>query len=146
MTTLHESNHTGEFLLSEANGNRSRDTAVINATSGKLVSGTIMAVLTAANAGTVTAAAGNTGNGIFGAVTVDSEAVTGTYSVAITEAAAGAGVFSVTDPTGSVVGSGEVAVAFDAGGLSFTIAAGATAFVLGDSWRTEERLVGDGCV
>lgn len=134
MTTLHESNHTGEFLLSEANGNRSRDTAVINATAGKLVSGTILAVLTAANAGTVTAVPGNTGNGTFGSVTVDSEAITGTYSVVITEAAAGAGVFTVTDPTGSVVGSGEVAVAFAAGGLSFTIAAGATDFAEGDGW------------
>lgn len=134
MTILQERNHTGEFLLSEANGNRSRDVGTVNATAGRLDSGTVMAILTSANAGVVTADAGNTGNGVFGAVTVGNDAITGTYVVEITEAAAEGGTFSVTDPNGDAVGTGEVGVAFSAGGLSFTIADGATDFVVGDKW------------
>lgn len=134
MTILQERNHTGEFLLSEANGNRSRDVGTVNATAGRLDSGTVMAILTSANAGVVTADAGNTGNGVFGAVTVGNDAITGTYVVEITEAAAEGGTFSVTDPNGDAVGTGEVGVAFSAGGLSFTLADGATDFVVGDKW------------
>lgn len=134
MTILQERNHTGEFLLSEANGNRSRDVGTVNATAGRLDSGTVMAILTSANAGVVTADAGNTGNGVFGAVTVGNDAITGTYAVEITEAAAEGGTFIVTDPNGDVVGTGDVGVAFSAGGLSFTLADGATDFVVGDKW------------
>lgn len=134
MTILQERNHTGEFLLSEANGNRSRDVGTVNATAGRLDSGTVMAILTSANAGVVTADAGNTGNGVFGAVTVGNDAITGTYVVEITEAAAEGGTFAVLDPNGDAVGTGEVGVAFSAGGLSFTLADGATDFVVGDKW------------
>lgn len=134
MTILVEKNHTAEFLLSEANGYRSREVVTINATAGKLEAGTLLAAITSANAGVVTADGGNTGNGAFGTVTVGNDAITGTYGVEITEAESDGGVFEVTDPFGNSVGGGEVGVMFEGGGLSFTIADGATDFVKGDKW------------
>jgi hypothetical protein len=123
-----------DFLLSEANGQLSRENVTINAGAGQLAAGTLISKLTAANAATVTAKVGNTGNGAFGAVTVGNDAITGTYQVAITVAAAGAGTFSVTDPNGNHVGDGQVGAAFAAGGLAFTVADGAADFVVGDAW------------
>jgi hypothetical protein len=49
------------------------------------------------------------------------------------EPAAGAGKFSVEDPSGVTIGVATVAVAFD-GEIKFTIADGATDFVAGDSF------------
>lgn len=123
---------TGEFLLSEANGERSREAVRINAGAGKLVAGTLLAKITAANAGVATADGGNTGNGTMGTVTVGNDALTGTYVLTITAAAANAGTFSVVDPFGAVVGTGTVAVEFSAGGLSFTLADGSTDFAVDD--------------
>ena len=133
MTILESKPRTAEFLLSEGNGEISREVITINASAGKLAAGTVLAKITSANAGIVTAGT-NTGNGTFGAVAVGNTAITGTYSVVITEAAAGAGAFSVTDPLGDVIGTGTVAVAFSAGGISFTIADGSNDFIVGDSW------------
>lgn len=133
MTILQSTSRTAAFLLSEGNGEISREVVVINATAGKLAAGTLLAKITAANAGVVTAGT-NTGNGTFGAVTVGNTAITGAYKVAITAAVAGAGDFSVTDPLGDVIGNGSVATAFSAGGIGFTIADGSTDFAVGDSW------------
>lgn len=47
MTTLTEGRHTAEFLLSEANGNRSRDHAKIASGAGKLVPGQVLGKITA---------------------------------------------------------------------------------------------------
>ncbi|HBP5990404.1 TPA: head decoration protein, partial [Pseudomonas aeruginosa] len=75
MTIKTEGVHAGEFLLSEANGSRSRENIVITAGSGRLVAGTLIAPITAANALTATAAAGNTGDGTVGATVVTSAAI-----------------------------------------------------------------------
>ncbi len=134
MPILQERNHTAEFLLSEANGYRSREVVTVNATAGNLVSGTLMADLSSANAGTATADGGNTGDGTVSSVTVGNDAITGTYVVEITEAVDDAGNFSVTDPFGSPVGTGAVGDEFSAGGLTFTISDGSTDFAVGDKW------------
>ncbi|WP_228770478.1 head decoration protein [Pseudomonas aeruginosa] len=47
MTIKTEGVHAGEFLLSEANGSRSRENIVITAGSGRLVAGTLIAPITA---------------------------------------------------------------------------------------------------
>lgn len=76
--------------------------------------------------------AGNTGNG---ALSLDpltpalSGAQLGTYTVAFTSATA----FAVADPGANPIGSGAVGTPF-ATQLAFTIAAGGTAFVSGDSF------------
>lgn len=89
----------------------------------------------------VTATAGtNTGNGAIGTVTATGKAQRGTYTIRINKAASNAGDFTVTDPSGAVIGFGTVAVAFS-NQIAFTLADGATDFVVGDSFSVE--VVGD---
>lgn len=126
--------YTGEFLLSEANGSRSREEVVIAAGSGILKAGTLIALITAANALTPVADAGNTGNGTIGSVTVTSAAISGAYLLTISEAAENGGKFELADPTGAQVGEGTVGQAFTGGGLTFTLSDGATDFAEGDSF------------
>lgn len=134
MTIKTEGVYAGEFLLSEANGTRSREEVVIAAGSGILMSGTLIALITAANALTPTAGAGNTGNGTVGSVTVTSAAITGDYLLTITEAAANGGKFDLVDPTGARVGSGTVGQPFTGGGLTFTLSDGSTDFAVADTF------------
>lgn len=89
-------------------------------------------VVTAATA--VAAAGTNTGNGVMGAVTAAGLAQEGVYQLRLTKAVANAGDFEVIDPRGVLVGVGSVGVAYNAGGLSFTLADGATDFVVGDTF------------
>lgn len=126
--------YTGEFLLSEANGSRSREEVVIAAGSGILKAGTLIALITAANALTPVAKAGNVGNGTIASVTVTSAAASGAYNLTITEAAANAGKFELVGPNGSMVGEGSVGQAFTGGGLTFTLGDGATDFAVGDGF------------
>lgn len=134
MTIKIEGVHAGEFLLSEANGTRSREEVVISAGNGKVAAGTLIAKITAANAAVPTAKAGNVGNGVLGAITVGSPAITGTYVLAMTAISSNGGAFSLVDPTGREVGAGTVGVAFTGGGLTFTLADGAVDFAVNDGF------------
>lgn len=96
--------------------------------------GTALGKTLTGGAGVATAGGSNTGDGAMGAITVGGTAQTGTYTLVIVKAAANAGDFVLKDPEGDVVGYGTVAVAFSAGGLSFTLADGAADFVVGDSF------------
>jgi len=102
--------------------------------------GTVLGKYFVATSVTPTAAAGNTGNGSIGTVTITGKAKRGTYTVTIIKAATNAGDFTVSDPSGAVIGNGTVAVAYS-NQLAFTLADGATDFVVGDSWTVE--VVGD---
>lgn len=87
----------------------------------------------APGAPTISSAAGgtNTGNGTMGSLSVAGYAAkVGVYTVEFDDATH----FVMTDPTGAEVGHGTTGVAFKAGGLGFTITAGGTAFVPGDSF------------
>lgn len=84
--------------------------------------------------GAAVAGSGNTGNGAMGAITVSAGAKKGVYRLVIVEPATNAGVFAVYDPDGVFVDNGNVAAAFSAGGLAFTLADGATDFAAGDSF------------
>jgi hypothetical protein len=86
-----------------------------------------------ATAGTIAgaAAAGNTGNGTIGSLSVGGRAKEGVYVATIIEPATNLGNFIVEDPDGVNVGSGVVGTAF-AGPVNFTISDGATDFVAGD--------------
>lgn len=131
MTAFTEGNHAGEHMVSEACGHRSRE--VITILSGEnLVAGTVLGKVR----GAVTSAAlgTNTGNGVMGAITAGAGALEGAYKLTIIEPAANAGNFIVENPLGAIIGHGTVAVAFAAGGLSFTLADGATDFAAGDSF------------
>lgn len=108
------------------------DTALITG-GADLVRGSVLGVVvTAATA--VAAAGANTGNGVMGAVTASGIVQEGVYQLKVTKTVANAGDFEVIDPRGAVIGVGSVAAAFNAGGLAFTLADGATDFVAGDSF------------
>ncbi len=134
MTILTEKQHTEAFLISEAPGTRSREEITILAGSGSarvLTAGMVLGRVVAGTAAAV-ADASNTGDGVMGMITVSGSAKDGAYTLTITELAANAGVFEVRDPDGLLVETGDVAAAFSAGGLAFTLADGATDFAAGD--------------
>ena len=133
MTTFTETlPHAGGFVVSEANGHRSRD-AITVASGNNLGAGTVLGQITKGAAAAV-AGGGNTGNGTMGAIVVGALALVGDYVLTITAAAANGGDFEVKDPQGDVVGTGSVGAAFDGGGLGFTLADGSTDFAVGDTF------------
>ncbi|WJN74372.1 MULTISPECIES: head decoration protein [Burkholderia cepacia complex] len=92
---------------------------------------TLTTTATPGNPSISSAAGTNTGNGAIGSLSVQGYAAkVGVYSVEFDDATH----FIVSDPAGAEVGHGTTGVAFKAGGLSFTITAGGTAFVPGDSF------------
>lgn len=121
--------HAGGFLISEANGDLSRE--VVTLDTGDLTAGTVLGKITV-GAASATAVAGNTGNGTVGTITVSAGAKPGIYKLTIIEPGTNVGAFMVEDPDGITIGNGDVAAAFAAGGLSFTLADGSTDFAAGD--------------
>jgi|GEM_PF-1040787 len=100
----------------------------------KVVSGQVLgAVATGAQTVTVTAKAGNTGNGAIASATADPKVPEGRWEVLIIEAAANAGKFEVRNPRGKLDGSGNVGAAYN-GGINFTWADGATDMAAGDAY------------
>ena len=96
--------------------------------------GTVLGRYLVDGSATSAANAGNTGTGTMGTVTVGALAKKGIYNLRVVATSSGAGTFVVTDPDGKYVGQGTVAVAFNAGGLSFTLADGTPDFALGDGF------------
>lgn len=139
MATLTETRQTGGFIVSEADGSRSRK--AITVLSGQTlgageVCGAVKFALAAAPNPTVS----GTGNGTMTLVRMNSQAQTGTYVVECTEAVTNGGVFSVTAPDGTAlpdltltVGSGA-ATAYKSEHLDFTITDGSTDFAEGDTF------------
>ena len=77
------------------------------------------------------AAGANTGNGTFGAITVYETTPVGSFFVLFSAAT----VFAVYRPDGTKLSTaGATGAAFRDGGLAFTITAGGTPFVAGDSF------------
>ena len=133
MTTLTESPHAAGFLLSEAEGHRSRDNGVL--ISGQnLQAGAVLGKIFRGAA--TTSGAGNTGNGT---ITMDAVnpvrqgAKVGDYKATCITAAANGGTFRVEDPDGYVLGDVAVAGTFD-DDIKFVIADGAADFIVGDKF------------
>lgn len=123
----------GEFIWSEAEGERSRDNITIAASAGLIPAGRMVGAVTP----TSTSAAksgGNTGNGTMGAITTTIGTRPGVWTVRITVAALNAGTFELRDPGGILQATGTVAVAFNQAGLAFTLADGTTDFIVGDGF------------
>ncbi|GBQ92108.1 phage protein Gp19 [Acetobacter nitrogenifigens DSM 23921 = NBRC 105050] len=130
---LNENFYSGAFIVREANGFLSRDQGeVVNATDENVTfqGGLVVASATAATADLIVTET-NTGNGTLGSVATTSSTSPSNYSVLMTSDTA----FSVTDAKENVIGTGVVGTAFTGtNGLGFTITAGTTAFVEGDSF------------
>ncbi len=95
---------------------------------GTLKRGTVLGQTTA---NPIEAAPGaNTGNGTIGSLNITSGYLVGTYNALATSAT----LFAVTDPEGNSLGNATVGSLFSGGGIAFTLTAGGTAFVAGDSF------------
>ncbi|MEP6587144.1 MAG: head decoration protein [Polaromonas sp.] len=116
-------------IISEADGQRSRENIVVTQTGTALASGTVLTKIDT-GAATAAATAGNTGNPTFGAITAGVAAVPGAYKLTFTAATK----FDVEDPDGIKIGTGTTGVAFSKSGLGFTLTAGGTAAVAGDEF------------
>ncbi|MBU8540821.1 head decoration protein [Falsiroseomonas tokyonensis] len=131
-SVISEPVRAGEFLVSEANGYRSREAIIIANTTGAEVTFGAGLVLAQRAVGAATSAAksgGNTGNATMSAVTVGPGAKVGVYTVRMTAATA----FTVRDPDGFMIGTGATGVAF-ADDIVFTMTAGGTPMVAGDGF------------
>ena len=118
----------GAYVVSEDNGSRSREVAVI--TGGvDLPAGTVLGQVTVGTTATVAAQGTNTGGGSVGAVAVGA-AQAGAYTLRMESATR----FIVEDPGGVQVGQGATGTPFTGGGLSFTVTVGSPAFAAGDSF------------
>lgn len=126
-----EGMHTGEFVLQTAPGDISYENVLV-ASGEVLQPGTVIGFTTAAVA--AVAGSANVGNGAVTVSAIGAGARVGNYSAVCTAAAANAGTFAVTGPDGASLGNATVAVAFTAGGITMTIADGATDFAVGDTF------------
>lgn len=134
MPTLNETNHAGGFILSEANGNRSRRNGKLNA-GQSLQAATVLGILLSVGA----AVAGtNTGAGVVTLGAVGPDAQPGVYTLRCVAAAAGAGTFNLIAPDGTLVRQVTVG-----GGLApndhvaVTIADGDPDFAVNDTFTFE---------
>ena len=129
VTLITERVHAGEYLVSEAPGSLSREVAVITG-ANDLAAGTVLGKQTIATSAAAATIGTNTGNGTFGSITTGAGTIPGAYTVRMESAT----TYVVEDPTGAEVGHGVLGAAFASGGLGFTLTAGGTAFVAGDSF------------
>ena len=140
MASNAEGKHRAEFVQSLANNNRSIENITIksgqNVAAGEVLSKELTGAATSA------AAAGNTGNGTMGSVTVGDQAKVGDYILTIVEPGSNVGDFTLADPNGVQVGTGDVAGAFS-GEISFTLADGGTDFAAGDSFTISVTLTSE---
>lgn len=139
MTTLTQSKVPWQFLLSEADGQFSRDKITILSGEGKLKAGTVLGRTVTTATAAVTAKSGNTGTGAFtidGTTPVLATAKRGRYVVECIEPVTNLGTFQVTDPKGVVLGSYVVGAAAFATDIKFTIA-DATDFIAGDAFLVD---------
>lgn len=128
-TALYSNPPLADFVLAEASGQRSRDNVHVRQSGAEVKSGTLLVQDTV---GSVTFAMDEdaTGNPTISATSASALATEGLYTIQFTSATA----FVVKDPNGVQVGAaGALGTAFSAGGLGFTLTAGTTAAVAGDS-------------
>jgi hypothetical protein len=135
MTKLTEGRYASEYLVSELPNGKSRTIGAMLSAGNNLDAGTVLGMLTkgAAVGAAFASNAANTG-AITATPAVSAGAKPGTYKVVVIEPAANLGTFSVEDPEGVTIGTGVVATEFSGGGLTFTVADGATDFKAGEGF------------
>lgn len=114
-------------------GNLKLVSAPITLGAGTLQRGTVLGQQTKPSLNATAVAAvipTNTGNGTFGTITVGAAASLGTYVLTMESAT----TFLLSNPAGMEIGHGSTGVAFNVGGIGFTLTAGGTAFVAGDGF------------
>lgn len=133
MPSNSEGKYTAEFILSEAEGSRSRENITVLSGENLKAGHVIGRTLVSPTVGAAVAFGTNTGNGTVSAPSAGNGVQRGTYKVVMTEPGTNLGTFQVIDPAGQIIGDGVVASAFS-GEIGFTISDGATDFVPGDAF------------
>ena len=140
MVVLTEGPRPTAAILSEASRSRSRENGKVGENQTVLVNGLVALVNAPATVG-VTQTYSGTGNGVLTIASpgVAAKARDGKYTVTCFETAANAGKFNVEDPSGRNIGVATVGVAFNKD-VKFTIADGATDFIVGDTFTLEVQV------
>jgi hypothetical protein len=142
MGSLTEKLHASGFVISEGEGNISRDNGVL-ITGQNLGAGAVLGKITlGAAVAAVKASGANTGNGTLvmdGVTPILANAKVGIYTVRCVEAVGNGGKFVVTDPNGQQVGVAIIVAG--AGGaivfadqIKFTLTDGGADFIVGDGF------------
>ena len=126
-TPLLETQHSAEFLVSYATGHRSFDRGTLIA-GQNLYAGNVLGQILYATPSTPTVV--GTGTGTMSAISLGSKVKLGSYSVKMS----GATTFNVTDPNGVALTPGTALGAYTDLQINFTLTAGGTAFVAGDTF------------
>lgn len=135
-TVFTEKLHAAAFIIDEEEVNYSRDVLTIKAGSGVLNPGTVLGQIVEGTATVAAKAGGNTGNGVFtldATAPIQAGAKVGAYAITCIAAAVNGGTFRVEDPDGYVLGDIAVGATFS-DDIKFSIADGATDFVVGDAF------------
>ena len=127
-TSLAMASRLADFVLSEADMFRSRDNIVVTQGGTEIKSGTVLTKVDT-GAGVFALGAGVTGNPTCGTIVAGAAAIPGIYSIQFTAATK----FNVEAPNGVFIGNGTTGVAFSKSGLGFTLTAGGTAAIAGDT-------------
>jgi hypothetical protein len=126
----------GGFLVSEGNGQISRDQvtlAALNDGSTTLQAGTVLGLQNVGSKAAFTNAAGDTGNGTCGTITLSAGAQEGVYTFTCLVAGSTA-KFQGIAPNGAVLPELTVGSAYSQGGLGFTITTGGVNYAVGDEF------------
>lgn len=121
---LTETTHAGGFILSEANGNRSRDNGIL-ITGQDLAAGAVLGKITKTQAAAPIPTIVGTGTGLMSALTFGPAVQVGSYVVTLLATSATA-AFSVTAPDGTVLPNGAVGTAYKSDHVNFLISDGGT--------------------
>jgi hypothetical protein len=131
MSSLTEKLHASGFILSEGEGNISRENAIL--LSGQnLGAGAVLGKKATAGTAAGAADAGNTGTSTIGTVSAGGGAKPGVYTIVMVGAGATA-PFEVQDPDGLQIGDGKIGTAFS-GDVVFTITNVGGTTVAGDRY------------
>lgn len=131
VTPLTERRHDGGYIVWEPqNGMVTRKEILLASGAGICEPGLVLGQIGHALVAIAAALGTNTGNGTFGVITVGAPAIAGLYKLQMVAATR----FILEDPLGVEIGQGATGGAFAAGGIGFTLTAGGTPHVAGDSF------------
>lgn len=128
---LTETTHAGGYIISEANGNRSRESGTL-ITGQDLPAGAVLGRITKQKAAAPIPTIVGTGTGAMTALTFGPDVRTGSYVITLL-ATSSTAAFSVVAPDGTILPNGAVGTAYTSTHLSFLISSAGT-MTLGDSY------------
>lgn len=131
MAASNEAKYTGEFIVSEAPGGRSRENVTV--LSGQVLeAGEVVGRVDKGIGGLAIPTVVGTGNGTMTGLTAGPAVQEGAYVLTCITEAANGGVFSVTAPDGTALPNATVGTPYVSDHLSFTLNDGSTDFDAGD--------------